>query len=120
MPLQIPKTQAMKGRLCRNCTGLIPKPKGNNIKKKIFCSDNCRKEFHKNNGISVHKLKEQVRAWVRDEWKAILAERAELEQQANLANQTGVHVYNMEEIRKSAAKTTAHPEVHDGRKRISQ
>ncbi len=69
------KMPIMRGRACRNCTGPIPKPKGNNQKKKVFCCDNCRKEFHKNNGISVHRLKEQVREWVNRE---ILNFRCEL------------------------------------------
>lgn len=56
---------------CLNCTGPVPKPKRNNVKKKKFCCDNCRKEFHKNNGISVHRLKEQVKQWVRDELKVL-------------------------------------------------
>ncbi len=71
-----PKTVYMRGRLCWNCSGPVPKPKGNNVKKKVFCCDNCRKEFHKNNGISVHKLKDQVKRWVREEYQAIKAEEA--------------------------------------------
>lgn len=63
--------QILRGRSCRNCTGPIPRPTGNNIKKKIFCCDNCRKEFHKNNGISVHKLKEQVERWVSQQNQAL-------------------------------------------------
>ncbi len=58
---------------CDNCKGpfLIPNNVKRGTKKKRFCCDNCRKEFWKNKGVSVYKLKEQVRAWVRDEWKAI-------------------------------------------------
>lgn len=63
------KTAIMRGRACRNCTGPIQKPKGNNIRKKVFCCDNCRKEFHKNNGISVHRLKDQVKQWVDEQLK---------------------------------------------------
>lgn len=58
-------------RSCDNCFGLFPVPpnvqKGK--KRKRFCSDNCRKEFHHNKGVSVHKLKDQVQRWVRDELK---------------------------------------------------
>lgn len=63
-------------KVCKNCSGRIPKPKLNNLQRVKFCSDNCRKEFHKNNGISVHKLKDQVKRWVREEWAAIKAEEA--------------------------------------------
>jgi hypothetical protein len=65
--VMIPKTQLIRGKACRNCTGPIKKSSNPaNTKKKDFCCDNCRKEFHKNNGISVHRLKVQVQAWVRD------------------------------------------------------
>lgn len=66
----LPKTAYIRGKSCKNCSGPIPKPKNNkagNIRRKTFCGDNCRKEFHKNNGISVHKLKEQVQTWVAKE-----------------------------------------------------
>ncbi len=71
-----PKQTFLPRKVCKNCTGRLPMPTPNNRNRKIFCSDNCRKEFHKNNGISVHKLKDQVKRWVREEWNAIKAEEA--------------------------------------------
>jgi hypothetical protein len=77
MPLvqgtEVPKTKLIRGKACRNCTGPVPKSSNPaNTKKRDFCSENCRKEFHKNNGISVHRLKVQVRQWVREEVRADL------------------------------------------------
>ena len=56
---------------CDNCTGpfVIPNNVKKGKKKKRFCSDNCRKQFWMNKGLSVHKLEVQVRQWVRDELK---------------------------------------------------
>ncbi len=99
--LQIPRNQAIRGRVCRNCSGPIPKPKGNNLRKKVFCQDNCRKEFHKNNGVSVHKLKEQVRAWVREELKTIAEETRAL-------------------CLGAIPTTSAHPKVGNGHSSMSQ
>lgn len=53
-------------KTCPNCAGRVPKPSKSNVKVKKFCSDNCRKEFHRNNGISVHKLKAQAQRWVHE------------------------------------------------------
>jgi len=39
----------------------------------MFCCDNCRKEFHKNNGISVLRLKDHDHQLVRDALKEELA-----------------------------------------------
>lgn len=101
----IPKTKLIRGKACRNCTGPVPKSSNPaNTKKREFCSDNCRKEFHKNNGISVHRLKDQVRKWVRDELSAFFRQRSEDEAAADLANASGVHVYDMEKIRKAASE----------------
>lgn len=53
-------------KTCPNCAGRVPKPSKPNVKVKKFCCENCRKEFHRNNGISVHKLRAQAERWVRE------------------------------------------------------
>ena len=51
---------------CQNCA----KPKAPSPRRPIgsekFCSANCRKEFWKNGGVSVHKLKVYVHQWVKE------------------------------------------------------
>lgn len=69
-----PNRPFITGKVCRNCAGRIPVPTPNNRRKIIFCCENCRKEFHRNNGISVHKLKEQVERWVQDGTRPMRAE----------------------------------------------
>lgn len=118
--LQIPRNLAIKGRVCRNCSGPIPKPKGNNLRKKVFCTDNCRKEFHKNNGVSVYKLKVQVKQWVREEWNAIQREQLELQRAADQANRTGVYEYDLSRLDEPAPKSTALPKPPNGRHAADQ
>lgn len=78
MPLvngvEIPKRDLIRGKACRNCAGPVPKSSNPaNTRKKDFCRDACRKEFHKNNGITVHRLKAYVQGWVRETLKEELA-----------------------------------------------
>ncbi len=37
-----------------------------------FCTPNCRKEFWKHGGVSVLRLREHVRGWIREYLKEIL------------------------------------------------
>jgi len=100
---------------CDNCKGpfLIPNNVKRGKKKKRFCCDNCRKEFWKNKGVSVYKLKEQVLKWVRAEWALI---RHEYEQDpATLTN-----LLNRMLVIESHPKLSAHPKVSNGRNRIGQ
>ena len=100
---KLPRAQIIAGRACKNCTGPIPKlsNKGGALKRKAFCCDNCRKEFHKNNGISVHRLKEQVQEWVAESLRPL--------EQA---------VADLQEL--MMRKTSAHPKASNGRHAADQ
>ncbi len=65
-------------RSCDNCLGLFPVPANveRGKKRKRFCCKPCGDEYHRNKGVSVHKLKKQVQRWVREELTAIKAEEA--------------------------------------------
>jgi hypothetical protein len=44
-------------------------------KKQKFCQANCRKEFWKHGGVSVHRLKIHVLQWLREELAKIEKEK---------------------------------------------
>lgn len=58
---------------CLNCmTAFKPSDHPRNRQEnQKFCKANCRKEFWKHGGVSVHRLKVHVRAWV-ERWLAEL------------------------------------------------
>jgi hypothetical protein len=51
---------------CINCA----KPKKISARRKPgtqrFCSDNCRKEYHKYGGVSVHRLRDDCQKWAKE------------------------------------------------------
>jgi len=58
------KAQLPRGwKNCLNCFSAF-KPRAQKVEEQKFCSPNCRKEFWKHGGVSVHKLKLEVRKWV--------------------------------------------------------
>lgn len=68
------KAQLPRGwKNCRNCFKPF-KPAPNKIKDQVFCpGGNCRKEFWKHGGVSLHKLKVHVQQWAREALKEELA-----------------------------------------------
>lgn len=57
---------------CRNCgKPAQPGPRRPEGSQK-FCKDACRKEFWKHGGLSVHRLREHVRVWIREYLKEML------------------------------------------------
>lgn len=53
-------------KTCQNCFNPF-KPRPQKIDEQRFCGGNCRKEYWKHGGVSVHKLKGYVHQWVREE-----------------------------------------------------
>ncbi len=98
------KAQLPKGwKYCLN-DAVAFKPRAQNAGDQKFCSANCRKEFWKHGGVSVHKLKLHVQQWVAETCAPLQTAIEELKR----------------EVSELKTKSTAQPKLRNGRDRISQ
>jgi hypothetical protein len=64
---------------CLNCFKASPTSPRRKIGTQKFCTPQCKKEFWRYGGVSVHRLRIHVQGWIREALPAILAPLLEAE-----------------------------------------
>ena len=100
------KAQLPRGwKNCLNCFTAF-KPRAQKVDEQKFCSPNCRKEFWKHGGVSLHKLKHHVQQWVAEICRPL---------QTSI-EQLGARIAALE----ARPIPTAHPKLRNGRDSMTQ
>jgi hypothetical protein len=59
---------------CRNCFAAAKTDERRKPGSQFFCKAECRREFWRHGGVSVHRLKQSVLQWMREELPAMVTE----------------------------------------------